>query len=80
MSANAVLDIGALRRERRRIGMANILSRQAYGLFAESYAQADFHRGNFLLEGGTVVEPPDRQLFRQRQQETIERLIKAGVL
>lgn len=80
MSANAVLDVGALRRERRRIGMANILSRQAYGLFAESYAQADFHRGNFLLDGDTVVEPPDRLVFRKRQEETVERLIKAGLL
>ena len=80
MSANAVLDVGALRRERRRIGMANILSRQAYGLFAESYAQADYHRGNFLLDGEKVIEPPDRQVFRQRQQETIDRLIKAGLL
>ena len=60
--------------------MANILSRQAYGLFAESYAQADFHRGNFLLDGDTVVEPPDRLVFRKRQEETVERLIKAGLL
>ncbi|RMF96825.1 MAG: nitrilase [Gammaproteobacteria bacterium] len=80
MSANAVLDIGALRRERRRVGMANILSRQAYGLFADSYAQADFHRGNFLLQDGQVVEPPDREVFRRRQEETIERLIRAGLL
>ncbi len=80
MSANAVLDIGALRRERRRVGMANILSRQAYELFAESYAQADFHRGNFLLQDGQVVEPPDREVFRRRQEENIERLIRAGLL
>lgn len=80
MSANAVLDIGALRRERRRIGMANVLSRQAYGLFAESYAQADFHRANFLVEDGEVVEPPDRDIFRRRQEANIERLIKAGLL
>jgi predicted amidohydrolase len=80
MSANAVLDIGALRRERRRVGMANILSRQAYGLFADSYAQADFHRGNFLLDNGEVIEPPNRDIFRQRQAENVERLIKAGLL
>lgn len=80
MSANAVLDIGALRRARRRIGMANILSRQAYGLFADSYAQADFHRSNFLLEDGETVEPPDREVFRRRQEENIERMIKAGVI
>jgi predicted amidohydrolase len=81
MSANAVLDIGALRRTRRRLGMANILSRQAYGLFAESYAQADFHRANFLLDDdGKVIEPPDRDIFRRRQAENVERLIKAGLL
>jgi predicted amidohydrolase len=80
MAANAVLDIGALRRERRRLGMANILSRQAYGLFADSYAQADFHRANFLLEEGQVVEPPNREIFRRRQHDNIERLIKAGLL
>ena len=55
-----------LRRTRRRVGMANILSRQAYGLFAESYAQADHHRANFLLEDGEVVEPPDRDIFRRQ--------------
>ena len=80
MSANAVLDIGALRRERRRMGMANILSRQAYGLFADSYAQADHHRANFLLKDGEVIEPPDREVFRRRQAENIERLIKAGAI
>ncbi|MDH3976920.1 MAG: nitrilase [Gammaproteobacteria bacterium] len=80
MSANAVLDIGALRRERRRVGMANVLSRQAYGLFAESYAQADFHRSNFLVEDDEVVEPPNRDVFRRRQEQNVERLIKAGLL
>jgi hypothetical protein len=60
--------------------MANILSRQAYGLFAESYSQADFHRPNFLLQDGKVVEPPDRMVFRKRQEENVERLIKAGLL
>jgi len=80
MSANAIIDVGALRRKRRRMGMANILSRQAYGLFAESYAAADFHRGNFLLDDGKVVEPPDREVFRRRQADNIERLIRAGLL
>ena len=60
--------------------MANVLSRQAYGLFADSYAQADFHRGNFLLQDGEVVEPPNREIFRRRQEENVERLIKAGLL
>jgi len=80
MSANAVLDVGGLRRLRRRVGMANVLSRQAYGLFADSYAQADFHRPNFLLQDGEVVEPPNRDIFRRRQEQNVERLIKAGLL
>ena len=80
MTANAMVDVGALRRKRHRMGMANILSRQAYGLFADSYAEADFHRGNFLLKDGEVVELPDRDLFKRRQQANIERLIKAGLL
>jgi len=80
MSANAVLDIDGLRRTRRRLGMANILSRQAYGLFADSYAQADFHRANFLLDDGKVVEPSDREMFRRRQAGNVERLIKSGLL
>ena len=80
MSANAVLDVGGLRRMRRRLGMANVLSRQAYELFAGSYAEADFHRGNFLLQDGEVVEPPNRDIFRRRQEKNVERLIKAGLL
>jgi nitrite reductase/ring-hydroxylating ferredoxin subunit len=62
------------------MGMANILSRQAYGLFAESYAQADHHRANFLIDDGEVIEPPNREVFRRRQAENIERLIKAGLI
>jgi nitrite reductase/ring-hydroxylating ferredoxin subunit len=65
---------------RRRLGMANVLSRQAYELFAGSYAEADFHRGNFLLQDGEVVEPPNRDIFRRRQEKNVERLIKAGLL
>ncbi len=79
-NSNAVLDIAALRRTRRRTAMANVMSRQPFGIYAESYAQADFHRGNFLLEDGKVIVPPDRETFRRRQEANIERLIKAGAL
>lgn len=80
MSANAVVDVGALRRTRRRLGMANMLSREPFEIYADSYAQADFHRGNFLLEDGKVIEPPNRDVFRRRHADNIERLIKAGLL
>ena len=81
MSANAVLDIGALRRERRRMGMANILSRQAYGLFAESYAQADFPPRQLPAGGWRTWW--SRRIARCSgiaRRRNIERLIKAGVL
>ena len=32
------------------------------------------------LEDGEVVEPPDREVFRRRQEKNIERLIRAGLL
>ncbi|MCC7258408.1 MAG: nitrilase [Gammaproteobacteria bacterium] len=79
-NSNAVIDIGALRRTRRRTAMANVMSRQPFRIYADSYAQASFHEGNYLLRDGKVVEPPDRDTFRRRQSANIERLVKAGLL
>jgi len=80
MSANAVVDIGALRRARRRRGMANVLSRQAFDLYAESYTRTQFHQANSMLQDGKVMDIPDREFFTRRQEENIERLVKAGLL
>jgi predicted amidohydrolase len=80
MNANAVIDIGALRRTRRRTAMSNVMSRQPFGIYAKSYASADYHQPNFLLRDGKVVEPPTRDAFRRRQDGNIERLVKAGLL
>lgn len=80
MNANAVLDIGALRRTRRRTAMSNVMSRQPFGIYARSYAAADYHHPNFLLRNNEVIEPPARDAFRRRQEENIERLVKAGLL
>lgn len=79
-NSNAVIDIAALRRTRRRTAMANVMSRQPLEIYAAAYAGADFHRGNFLLKSGQVVVPPDRETFRRRQEANIERLVKAGLL
>jgi predicted amidohydrolase len=79
-NSNAVIDIGALRRTRRRVAMANVMSRQPFEIYAESYAKARYHEGNFLLKDGKVIVPPDRETFRRRQQANIERLVKAGLL
>jgi len=79
-NSNAVIDIGALRRTRRRTAMSNVLSRQPFQIYAESYANARYHLGNYLLRDGKVIEPPDRETFRRRQSANIERLVKAGLL
>jgi predicted amidohydrolase len=79
-NSNAVIDIGALRRTRRRTAMSNVMSRQPFDIYADSYRNARYHLGNYLLKDGKVIEPPDRETFRRRQAGNIERLVKAGLL
>ena len=79
-NSNAVMDISALRRTRRRTAMSNVMSRQPFDIYAKSYAKADYHQPNFLLRDGKVIEPPPRDAFRRRQEGNIERLVKAGLL
>jgi predicted amidohydrolase len=75
MAAFAEIDLAALRRDRRRPGLNNLLSRQRFELYAESYRQSQFYPANTMLE--TEV---DRKHFIQTQQATIERLAKLGVI
>lgn len=77
--ANVYLDMAGLRAARRRPAMANMLSRQALELFADSYASADLRRRNGLLEGGKV-RIPDRSYFQQRQADAIQRMVERGIL
>jgi predicted amidohydrolase len=81
-NSNAVIDVGALRRTRRRTAMANVMSRQPFDIYAPNYAEAaaKYHQGNFLMKDGKVIVPPDRDTFRRRQETNIERLVKAGLL
>ena len=55
-NSNAVIDIGALRRTRRRTAMSNVMSRQPFQIYADSYAKFHFHEGNFLLRDGKVID------------------------
>lgn len=77
--AAAFLDMAGLRAYRRRPAMANMLSRQALELFAESYANADLRRRNGLLKDGKVVIP-DRSYFVQRQADALARMATRGVI
>lgn len=79
-NSNTVIDVASLRRKRRRVAMANLMSRQPFQMYADSYAKHRYHEGNFLLKDGKVIEPPDRETFRRRQEANIERLVKAGLL
>jgi hypothetical protein len=76
MVANAEIDLAALRRERRRPGMGNLLSRQRYEVVADTYAEARFYPPNTLAGG----PPESRAHFVATQRETIERLRARGIL
>ncbi|MEM8720210.1 MAG: nitrilase-related carbon-nitrogen hydrolase [Cyanobacteria bacterium P01_G01_bin.39] len=75
MAAYGEIDLTALRRDRRRSGIKNVLSRHRPTLYAESYQQSHFHPGNTMLEGDVK-----RQHFITIQQDTIDRLTKLGII
>ena len=77
--AASFLDMAGLRSYRRRAAMANMLSRQALEMFADSFANSDVRRRNGLLQGGKLLVP-DRGYFVSRQNDAIERLVARGVL
>ena len=77
--ASSFLDLAGLRAYRRRPAMANMLSRQALEMFAESFANADLRRRNGLLQGGKLVIP-DRSYFQQRQADAIARMTERGII
>lgn len=67
--AAAELDLDALRRTRRRPGMANLPARVKPALWAQEYGRHDVERPNGLAE-----REPSRAWFLSRQQEIIARL------
>ena len=75
MAAFAEIDLAALRRDRRRPGINNLLSRHRSALYADSYQQPHFYPANTMLEGEVK-----RQHFIKTQQDTIERLVKLGII
>ncbi len=80
MTAFAEVDLGALRRWRRRPGMSNFLSRQRLELFRETYAQASPQPANALLDDSKAVRPLVKEHFRTNQEKIIDRLSKAGII
>jgi len=79
MVANATIDLAALRACRRKTGLTNMLVRQPFQAYAQSYSEKVFQRANRLLNGDEVRQP-ERQDFVRWQQTNIDRLSKAGII
>ncbi len=75
IAAQAEIDLAALRRYRRRTGMANLLARQRFELYADSYRQYSFYPPNSMLD-----TRPTREHFIAMQRKTIERLVELGLI
>jgi predicted amidohydrolase len=75
MVAHADIDLAALRHFRQRVAMGNLLARQRFELYAESYAKHQFYPNN-LMASGTI---PDKSVFVQAQQAVIEQLIQKDI-
>ncbi len=75
MAAFAEIDLAALRRYRRRPGLNNLLSRQRFELYAESYSQSHVYPVNTMLD-----KEVERKHFLQTQQKAIARLIDLGII
>lgn len=73
------IDLGALRAARRKPAMTNFLARQRLELFAATYAGNSPHRANSLIHDNEIVIP-ERDFFKKIQEESIDRLIKEGII
>ena len=78
MVAQAEIDLTGLRAARRRPGMGNLLARQRLELFRSTYA-GSIHPPDSLAVDKTG-QRPGRAIFKQTQQEVIERLTADGTL
>ena len=75
MASCATVDIEALRHERRRPGMGNLLARQRFELYAGTYAQRSIYPANTIGDA-----PIERRHFLDTQRDTIARLVEQGVI
>jgi predicted amidohydrolase len=75
MAAFAEVDLAALRRYRRQPGLGNLLSRQRFDAYVDSYKEFQFYPSNTMLNGGV-----ERKHFIQTQLAAIQRLEQLGVI
>lgn len=79
MVATATIDLEALRAARRKTGLTNMLVRQPFQAYAESYTKHVFHAKNLLLKGGNL-RTPEKGEQTKWQLEDIARLGKTGII
>ncbi|HOB12613.1 MAG TPA: nitrilase-related carbon-nitrogen hydrolase [Novosphingobium sp.] len=78
-TAFAEIDLAALRATRRKPAMTNFLARQRLELFAAVYAGKSPQPADSLIQDNEVIIP-NRDFFKRIQEESIERMIKDGVI
>ncbi|WP_243457088.1 nitrilase-related carbon-nitrogen hydrolase [Parasphingorhabdus cellanae] len=78
-TAFADIDLGALRAARRKPAMTNFLARQRLELFAATYGNLSVQKADGLIQNNDIISP-DRDYFLRTQEETIERMIKEGLI
>ncbi len=78
MTAHATLDLNALRKFRRRPGMGNLLARQRFELFAETYGQYESQTANSMLDKNGNIQIPERKHFVKAQAKSIQSLTDKG--
>lgn len=69
LAANADIDLAALRDFRQRPALGNLMARQRFELYAESYTKTSVYPPSTLLS-----QPAERQHFVRTQQEVIKKL------
>ncbi len=78
-TAFADIDLGALRAARRKPAMTNFLARQRLELFAATYSGNSPQKADGLIQNN-AIQTPDRDYFLRTQEQTIERMIKDGLI
>ena len=78
-TAFAEIDLSALRATRRKPAMTNFLARQRLELFAAAYSGKSPQRADSLIQNNEVIIP-DRDFFMRVQEESINNMIKKGIV
>ncbi|MEW4467793.1 nitrilase-related carbon-nitrogen hydrolase [Parasphingorhabdus sp. JC815] len=78
-TAFADINIESLRATRRKPAMSNFLARQRLELFAATYSGNSPQKADGLIQNNDI-KTPDRDYFLRTQEETIERMIKDGLI